>query len=130
MIDSISKKRPAHQRHWFHMVEPSPWPFASGWVIFGLAVSLVGYMHRYVSFMAVAGFLFLLLVVAWGWFSDVVDEADSGYHTEIVQEMLRVGFLLFIISEIMLFFSFFWALFTPPLHQVSGLDPSGLPKES
>lgn len=93
------------------MVEPSPWPFASGWVVFGLAVSLVGYMHRHVSFLVVVGFLFFLLIVAWGWLSDVVDEADSGYHTEIVQEMLRVGFLLFIISEVMLFFSFFWALF-------------------
>lgn len=100
------------------MVEPSPWPFAASWVIFGLAVSLVGYMHRYTSFLLVLGFLILLLVVAWGWFSDIIDEADSGYHTAVVQEMLRVGFLLFIVSEVMLFFSFFWALFH------SSLSPS------
>ncbi len=100
------------------MVEPSPWPFAASWVVFGLAVSLVGYMHRYTSVLFVLGLLVLLLVVAWGWLSDVTDEADSGYHTTVVQEMLRVGFLLFIISEVMLFFSFFWALFH------SSLSPS------
>lgn len=34
-----------------------------------------------------------------------------GYHTEIVQSCLRLGFVLFLVSEVMFFFGFFWALF-------------------
>ncbi len=46
------------------------------------------------------------------WLSDIVDEATySGYHTKAVRLGLRLGFLLFIVSEFMLFFGFFWAFF-------------------
>lgn len=34
-----------------------------------------------------------------------------GYHTQIVQSCLRLGFVLFLVSEVMFFFGFFWALF-------------------
>ena len=41
----------------------------------------------------------------------IVFEAGKGYHTLPVQRGLRIGFWLFLISEAMLFFSFFWAFF-------------------
>jgi heme/copper-type cytochrome/quinol oxidase subunit 3 len=41
-----------------------------------------------------------------------VDEAtNKGYHTCVVRKGLRLGFILFVVSEIMLFFGFFWAFF-------------------
>lgn len=41
-----------------------------------------------------------------------MDEATrSGYHTMAVCNGLRLGFILFVVSEIMLFFGFFWAFF-------------------
>jgi heme/copper-type cytochrome/quinol oxidase subunit 3 len=47
---------------------------------------------------------------AYYWFSDIIDEATfSGYHTRVVRKSLRIGFGLFIVSEIMLFFGLFWA---------------------
>lgn len=50
------------------------------------------------------------------WLNDIVDEATfSGYHTLAVCNGLRLGFLLFIISETMLFFGSFWAFFHPAL---------------
>lgn len=43
---------------------------------------------------------------------DIIDEATfSGFHTKVVKAGLRLGFMLFIISEIMLFFGFFRAFF-------------------
>lgn len=32
-------------------------------------------------------------------------------HTKIVQKNLKFGFFLFIITEVMFFFGFFWAFF-------------------
>jgi len=34
-----------------------------------------------------------------------------GYHTKIVVKGLKIGMILFIVSEVMFFFSFFWAFF-------------------
>jgi cytochrome c oxidase subunit 3 len=50
-------------------------------------------------------------MIIYQWFRDIIRESKSGYHTKKVQKGLLIGFLLFIISEIMLFFSFFWCFF-------------------
>ena len=42
----------------------------------------------------------------------MVREASfDGSHTIVVQRGIRAGFILFIVSEIMFFFGFFWAFF-------------------
>ena len=52
----------------------------------------------------------LILTSASLWWSSIIFEATiQGYHTIRVQASLRIGIILFIISEIMLFVSFFWA---------------------
>jgi len=46
------------------------------------------------------------------WWRDVIREATfEGHHTSTVQTGLKYGMLLFIVSEIMFFFAFFWAFF-------------------
>jgi heme/copper-type cytochrome/quinol oxidase subunit 3 len=46
------------------------------------------------------------------WWRDVIREATfNGHHTKTVQSGLRQGMILFIVSEIMFFFAFFWAFF-------------------
>jgi cytochrome c oxidase subunit 3 len=46
------------------------------------------------------------------WFTDIITEATfEGHHTFKVQQGLRYGMVLFIVSEIMFFFGFFWAFF-------------------
>ena len=39
------------------------------------------------------------------------EAAYQGNHTLVVQFGIKLGFILFVISEIMLFFAFFWAVF-------------------
>jgi len=71
------------------------------------------YMHRIIhgGLLLSVGF-FILLVAAFFWFSEIINEATFyGYHTQVVRFGLKSGFLLFIASEIMLFLGFFWAFF-------------------
>ena len=50
----------------------------------------------------------LLRVSVVRWFRDIVIEATfQGMHTKPVQRGLKLGFKLFLLSELMLFFSFF-----------------------
>jgi cytochrome c oxidase subunit 3 len=51
----------------------------------------------------------IALVVLW--WRDVIREAKGGNHTTVVQRGILIGFLLFLLSEVMLFVSFFWAFF-------------------
>ena len=71
------------------------------------------------------------------WWRDVIREAKGGYHTTPVQQGILIGFLLFLLSEVMLFVSFFWAFFHSSLspnvelalwpHGINRLDPWAIP---
>jgi cytochrome c oxidase subunit 3 len=102
-----------NQKHPFHLVDPSPWPFLAAISALSLTFGFVMYMHSYAkgSFLYKAGVL-LLLVVSFFWWRDIVREATfEGQHTLAVQKGLKLGVLLFIVSEVMFFFGFFWAFF-------------------
>ncbi|MCP5372371.1 MAG: cytochrome c oxidase subunit 3 [Hyphomicrobiales bacterium] len=96
--------------HPYHMVEPSKWPAVGSLAALTLAVGAVMFMHDAGPWVLSAGFL-LLLVTFFGWWRDVVKESRAAYHTDVVRHGLRVGMVLFIASEVMFFFAFFWAFF-------------------
>lgn len=101
------------QYHPFHLVDPSPWPYVGAFSALGLTSGTVMYMHgyKYGDLLASFSFIFILLVMIV-WWRDVIREATyQGHHTLVVQRGLRWGMLLFIISEVCFFFSFFWAFF-------------------
>jgi len=107
------------QRHPFHLVKPSFWPFFTSLSFFFFALSFVGYMHFFCSFFVFFMFFLSLLLCFLFWFMDVIFESTyQGYHTRAVQRGLRIGVILFIVSEVMFFFAFFWAFFH------SSLSPS------
>lgn len=119
-------------RHLFHILPLSPWPLLSSWSAFFLVSGFAFYMHKvsFGGYFFIFGLLCLSLCV-FGWFSDIVDEATlSGYHTQAVRMGLRLGFLLFIVSEIMLFLGFFWAFFhaalCPAIEVGSVFPPEGI----
>jgi cytochrome c oxidase subunit 3 len=108
------------RRHLFHILKVSPWPLFSSMGALFLVSGLTFYMHNIKN-----GFIISLvgiLVISWAatsWVFDVIDEATySGDHSIAVQMGITSGFILFIVSEIMLFFGFFWAFFH------SSLSPS------
>ena len=50
-----------------------------------------------------------LIATFFGWFSNIVKEAQRGDHTPVVQLHMRYGMILFIASEVMFFVGWFWA---------------------
>lgn len=115
-------------KHSFHMVDPSPWPFVSSLGAFMLTVGGVSYMHKFVGGydLFLIGVL-LTIFVMYTWWRDVIREATfENSHTIRVQKGLRLGMVLFIASEIMFFFSFFWAFFhssISPVYNIGGVWP-------
>ena len=114
--------------HQFHLVDPSPWPLIASLGAFMLTTGLVLYMHRMIGGwgLLVNGFL-IIIYVMFVWWRDIVREATyEEQHTFVVQRGLRLGMVLFIVSEVMFFFAFFWAFFhssLAPVHNIGGTWP-------
>jgi heme/copper-type cytochrome/quinol oxidase subunit 3 len=77
--------------------------------------------------MRIVQLLTLLLITIWAWGRELVREATfEGWHTEDVVIGLYIGMILFLASEAMLFFPFFWAFFhasLSPAITVGGIWP-------
>ena len=121
------------QKHPFHLVDASPWPLVAGTAAFSLASGGVMCMHNYKfgESLIVIGLLSTLYVMGT-WWGDVIREAAlEGQHTSGVQIGLRMGMILFIVSEIMFFFAFFWAFFHSSLSPIPDIGsvwpPEGVP---
>ncbi|KKC41253.1 cytochrome B562 [Devosia epidermidihirudinis] len=99
------------KNHDYHMVEPSPWPFVMSAAVFVFALGIIFWMHQWTPFVFFIGLVGVLYTM-YAWWSDVIKEANNGVdHTPVVQMHHRYGMMLFIASEVMVFFGFFWAYF-------------------
>lgn len=103
-----------NQGHPYHILGPSVYPAMSGTTIGLFLGSMALTLHDYSWELQglcihASGIAFVLTVLSW--FLSIVKEAKEGYHTRLVQQGLRVGMILFIVSEVMLFFAFFWSFF-------------------
>jgi len=101
------------QKHPFHIVDPSPWPLTGSIGAFIIATCTVMYFNGYRTTSGVVDLGIVTLIAAIVvWWRDVTREATfEGNHTTLVQLGRRMGMRMFIVSEAMLFFAFFWAFF-------------------
>ncbi len=115
----------------FHLVEQSPWPILTSFTVFLMACSAVLYFHGF----SLGGDLLLLGFILTAscfvfWFKDIIIEGTYlGCHTNQVQSGIFLGFILFLISEIMVFFSIFWAFFhssLAPTIEINSWPPLGI----
>ena len=123
MADHAIKKHP------WHMVEPSPWPLSGAVAALVMAIGGIWFMHDGGLWLFLTG-VGLLLVTFFGWWRDVIREAEiEKHHTGEVQVGLRMGFLWFIASEVMFFFAFFWAYFHASIPALSLVAQTQWPPE-
>ena len=95
----------------FHLVEFRPWPLTGSLGAFTLTTGLTAWFHGMGTYCIILG-LFIIGITIVQWWRDVIREATFiGHHTTYVIAGLRWGIILFITSEVMFFFGFFWAFF-------------------
>jgi len=100
-----------NQFHPFHIISPSPWPLLTGIMSINLlfrTILLITTKDTKTLFL-VRG---VLIIAIYSWWRDISREGSfQGYHSSKVIKGLQIGMLLFIVSEILFFFSFFWIFF-------------------
>ena len=98
-------------KHPYHLVEISPWPLYASISAIGLTSGIVSWFHIKEIDLFYRR-LALILAIIHQWWRDISREGSyQGLHTDIVEIGLRWGIMLFITSEVIFFFSFFWAFF-------------------
>ena len=95
--------------HPYHLVDPSPWPLVGSLSALLLTGGGVIWMHEgaigpWVVLLGFAGVFYTM----YRWWRDVLKESARGDHSDVVSKGLRVGMVLFIVSEVFFFFAFFW----------------------
>lgn len=107
-----------HSNHPFHLVDYSPWPLTASIGAITTVAGIVKWFHQYDTSLFFLGNIITILTV-YQWWRDVSREGTfQGLHTNAVTTGLRWGIILFILSEVLFFVSFFWAFFH------SSLSPS------
>jgi cytochrome c oxidase subunit 3 len=119
----------AKPQHEYHLVNPSPWPILGAFFGLVLTIGAVIWMRGGTSLVTIAGALGIIYIMIV-WWRDIIDEAQTGYHTKVVQLHLRYGMILFIASEVMFFVAWFWAyfdvaLFPGEVHQYMRTELTG-----
>lgn len=100
-----------HGHHTYHLVDPRPWPLTRSIRAIILTTGLVKWFHQFNPDLLILGLLTTLLTITQ-WWRDIVREGTyQGLHTKRVTIGLQWGIILFITSEVLFFFSFFWAFF-------------------
>jgi cytochrome c oxidase subunit 3 len=103
---------PKAEQHPFHLVNSSPWPLLLSISLLAIALSFVDYFHYSICSHSLPFSLICGGFIMLRWFTDIITESTyEGHHTMKVQKGIRIGMCLFIASEVMFFFSFFWAFF-------------------
>jgi cytochrome c oxidase subunit III len=109
----------SHEKdHPYHILEPSPYPICTSMSLLGLVVTGLMWMKGHalgfpLTMLAAAA---LIACVFYWWRSAIREGLYDKAHNEVVQNGLRFGMAMFIASEVMFFFAFFWAFFNSALY--------------
>ena len=97
----------------FYVPKNSPWPFFMALNLLGLTISTVAYLHYYKSglFFMLLFFIGIITVASLWWWDLIIETQTYSLFTPLIQRNLKVGMIIFIVSEVFFFFSFFWAFF-------------------
>ena len=95
----------------YHLVDQSPWPIIMAFRLFTTVLGFIK-LFNFGSFQLLLIGIIRSIICALRWTNDINDESILGQHSNIVRKGFILGFVLFIMSEILLFAGFFWSFFT------------------
>nr|AXS66468.1 cytochrome c oxidase subunit 3 [Cucujoidea sp. 27 KM-2017] len=100
-----------NKNHPFHLVDVSPWPLLGSISVMISMMGLIKWFHTFKMSLFLLG-MFMVILIMYQWWRDVTRESTfQGNHSLKVSMGLRMGMILFIVSEIFFFISFFWSFF-------------------
>lgn len=100
-----------HSNHPFHLVDYRPWPLTASIGAITIVSGIVKWFHQYDTSLFLLGNIITILTIIQWWRDVSRERTFQGLHTNFVIIGLRWGIILFILSEVLFFVSFFWTFF-------------------
>ena len=94
-------------KHPFHIVDASFWPFFISLARFTLLFGSVKFVSSQCYNLIFLGLFNIILTLYLWWERVITERTFLGFHTNKVQKNIKWGIILFIVSEIIFFLSFF-----------------------
>lgn len=95
----------------FFLVKNRPWPIIISISILNFLIRIILWINFKIKFLILI-ILFNILIIISLWFRDIIRERTYiGFHTFIIKIILKFRIIIFIISELFFFISFFWTFF-------------------
>nr|YP_009422175.1 cytochrome c oxidase subunit III [Reduvius tenebrosus]AGO28017.1 cytochrome c oxidase subunit III [Reduvius tenebrosus] len=120
----------AHSNHPYHLVDYSPWPLTGSIGAMTITSGMIMWFHKNNMNLYLFGVMIIILTMIQ-WWRDISREGTyQGKHTLPVTAGLKWGMILFIVSEVFFFISFFWGFFhsslSPTVDIGMSWPPSGI----
>jgi len=97
--------------HPFHLVDKRPWPITGSIGAISLTSGTILWFQKINPILIITGTIIILLTIIQ-WWRDIIREATfQGIHTNKVTKRIKIGIIIFILSEVILFSSLFWTFF-------------------
>nr|YP_009488332.1 cytochrome c oxidase subunit III [Cysteochila chiniana]AWD31590.1 cytochrome c oxidase subunit III [Cysteochila chiniana] len=112
----------------FHLVNYSPWPLTGSIGALTMTSGLTLMFINKETYLMNLGSMITLLTM-YQWWRDISREATfQGLHNSLVIKGMKISMILFILSEVMFFISFFWAFFHSSLSPAMEIGMKWPPK--
>nr|AZL93169.1 cytochrome c oxidase subunit 3 [Dendrocerus sp. ZJUH_2016009] len=99
------------QNHPFHLTSLSPWPILMSINLMNLLISIVNLFQTKMNWNLFINMMIIMFLM-YLWWSNVINESlYVGSHNLTIMNLLKMGMIFFIASELMFFVSFFWTYF-------------------
>nr|YP_009128300.1 cytochrome c oxidase subunit III [Darthula hardwickii]AJP09352.1 cytochrome c oxidase subunit III [Darthula hardwickii] len=95
--------------HNYHMVNKSPWPLLSSFSVMTTMTGMIMMLSTNSYWLLMVGIATLTMTMSQWWRDMIRESTFQGFHTTKVVKNAKIGMIMFILSEIMFFLSFFWA---------------------
>ncbi len=95
------------------LVENSLWPATTAVSALSILLGTVMLFHMKIGGeeLVILSLISLIISLYFWWKEVIIEGTYQGFHNQNVQNNLTLGFLLFVVSEALVFFSFFFAFF-------------------
>lgn len=114
----------------YHLVEVRPWPLTGSVGAIILTSGLAAWFNGYTLNIVFLGLTIIILTIIQWWRDVTRERTILGFHTSTTSRGLRIGIILFIVSEVCFFFAFFWAFFhrrlAPTIELGNNWPPTGV----
>lgn len=95
----------------FHLVTLRPWPILTSINFFFLIIRITK-IFNFNNKLSLILRITSIILCSYQWWRDTSRERTfQGFHTLLVTQGIKIGIILFIISEVFFFVSFFWSYF-------------------